>query len=270
MVYMVNDEGPVGNIVNALKFGVSNVTSLAIWGIAFFAAIAIMAVMLVTAFLIFSENVPVMIVMFILSYLPVIVIGVLFMGFASQCIKTVIDGGSKMPTGLESPGELVKDGIMTFIIVLEAFVFEMLCFVPGFLLIFLARSDDTLVLVGLVLLMLAIPVMLVIYFLNVIQWAVYADTGSLLQGLNPLRPIRLILSNPGAAVIAALSIFVAYVIFTVVMFLLEILIVTILLMPFLIIAEYACIMYLVAVFYRQSRGDQFNIRDTVTGGYSVS
>jgi hypothetical protein len=267
---MVNDEGPVDNIVNAFRFGFSNVVSLAIWGIAFFVAIVIMAVMLMIALLAFYENAPMVIVLFLLSYLPIIAVGIPFLGFASQCLKTVIGGGSEMPTGLQSPGELVKDGVMTFIIMLEGFVFEMLCFVPGLLLIFLARSNDTLILAGLVLIMLAIPVMLIIYLLNVIQWAVYADTGSLMQGLNPLRPIGIILSNPGGAAIAGLSIIVAYVIFTIIMFICEMLIITILLMPFLMVAMYACIIYLVAVFYRQSRGDRFDTRDAMTAGYSVS
>jgi hypothetical protein len=267
---MVNDEGPGDIFVNALKFSVSNITSLAIWGIALVVAIITAMIIMLTAVFLFYDNTLVLIVLMLLAYLPVIAVGVLMMGFISQCMKTVIDGGSVMPMGLESPARLAKDGIMTMIIALEAFVAEMICFAPAFLVIFLVRYDDGMMLIAMALMLLAMPVIIVIFFLNMIQWAVYADTGSLLRGLNPIRPFSLIRSNLRGAVIMLLLLIAAYVLFSVLMFALELLIITILLLPFLAVAMYVAIAYIVAVFYRQSRGDRFDVRDAATTGYSVS
>jgi hypothetical protein len=269
---MVNVEGPVDNFVSALKFGVSNVASLAIWGISYVVAIFVSVFIMVFAWLFLNDNLPVVIVLSILAFLPAMAVGILLLGFISQCLKTVLDGDDKMPTGLESPADLVKGGIMTFIIALEGVVLEMVCLSPAVLLIFIAGpKDDVLIWVALALMLLAIPVILIIFLLNVIQWAVYADTGSLMQGLNPLKPVSLVLSNPGGAVVMIVSVIAAYLFFSVVTFICELLVITILLLPFLLVAMYASLMYLIAVFYRQSCGDgSRDIRDAVTGGYSVS
>ena len=196
---MVSDEGFGDIFVNALKFGVSNITSLAIWGIAFVVTIIVAVIIMLTAVLIFDDNVIAMIALMLLSYLPVLAVGILMMGFISQCMKTVIDGGSVMPLGLESPAGLAKDGIMTMIIAFEAFIAEMICLAPAFLLMFLAAGSDntTLMLVAMALMLVAIPVIMVFFLLNMIQWAVYADTGSLLRGLNPLKGCRSHQGQPG-------------------------------------------------------------------------
>ena len=269
---MENDVGLTDNFVNALKFSFSNVKSLAIWGISYVVAMAIFIVLFVVALIFFGDSLFLVIVISALALLPVLVLCVLLMGFVSQCLKTVLNGGDVMPTGLESPGDLVKDGVMTSIILLEAVVLEFACLAPGYLLVFLAGpGNSALILAAMALMLLAIPVILVIFFLNVIQWAVYADTGSLLQGLNPLRPIGLVISNPMAAGVAVLSLIGASVVFSLIMLVCELLIITILLLPFLIMAEYGCTMYLVAVYYRQVSGDRpGEVRDQVTGRYSVS
>lgn len=270
---MVSDEGFGDIFVNALKFGVSNMTSLAVWGIAFVVTIIVAVIIMLMAVLIFDDNVIAMIALMLLAYLPALAIGVLMMGFISQCMKTVIDGGSVMPLGLDSPVRLAKDGIMTMIIAFEAFIAEMICLAPAFLLMFLAAGSDStaLMLVAMALMLVAIPVIMVFFLLNMIQWAVYADTGSLLRGLNPLRVVGLIRANPGGAVTMVLLLIAAYLVFTVVMFACEMLIITILLLPFLAIAMYASIAYIIAVFYRQSSGGRPEaIRDAATAGYNIT
>jgi hypothetical protein len=270
---MVSDEGPGDIFVNALKFGVSNMVSLAVWGIAFVLAIVVAMVIMLAAVLLFYDNEILMIPLMLLAYLPALAVGVLMLGFIIQCMKTVIDGGSVMPTGLESPGSLVKDGVMTLIIAVEAFVVEMVCFVPAFLFMFLAvwSESTTLMLIAMALMLLMVPVIMVVIFLNMIQWAVYADTGSLIRGLNPIRTISLIRSNPGAALVMVLLLIASNIFFTVVIFLCEVLVITILLLPFLTIAMYASMAYIVAVFYRQSSGDRPGvIRDTMSAGYNIT
>jgi len=270
---MANDEGPGDILVNALKFSVSNVAGLVIGGIALALAIVVMMIVMFTGLFLFDDNVLAMIALVILSYLPALAVSVLMMGLVSQCMKTVIDGSSMMPTGLESPVGLVKDGIMTLIIVFEAFVGEMICLAPAFLLMFLAAGSDntTLILIAMVLMLLALPVIMIIFLLNMIQWAVYADTGSLLQGLNPLKPLGLIRSNLRGAVIMLALLIAANLLFSILVLACELLIITILLLPFMLIAMYASMAYIVAVFYRQSSRDRPEvIRDTTTPGYSIT
>ncbi|MGA9141588.1 MAG: DUF4013 domain-containing protein [Methanocella sp.] len=269
---MTNDEGPGEILENSFRFAASNVKSLAIWGIAFTLAIIVMMVVLFAGILLFHDDIIVMLVLMLLSYIPVIAVTVLLMGFVCQCLKTVLGGGRVMPTGLESPGDLVKDGIVISIILLEAVVLIIVLFLPIYAFMILAGPGNiALMLAAMGLMLLAIPVTMLIYFVNVIQWAVYADTGSLLQGLNPLKAIGLIASNWRGAAVTALLLFAASIVFSIIMFVCEIFIVTILLLPFLMVAMYPCMAYIIAVFYRQSRGDRPNdIRDAVTGGYSVT
>ncbi|OPY29523.1 MAG: hypothetical protein A4E28_00840 [Methanocella sp. PtaU1.Bin125] len=270
---MVSDENPGDILVNALKFSVSNVTGLAVWGIAFALSIIVMMVIMFSGMILFYDNTLAVIALVLLSYLPALAVSFLLLGFVIQCMKTVIGGGIVMPTGLESPAGLVKDGALTTVILLEAVIVEMICFAPGFLLMFLAAGSESTILIflAMALMLLAIPFVMVLFFLNMIQWAVYADTGSLLQGLNPLRAVGLIRSNPGGAVIMVVLLIASNIVFSVVLLICELLIITILLLPFLMIAMYAAMAYIVATFYRQSVGDRPEVtRDTASAGYHIT
>ena len=83
---MVSDEGPGDIFVNALKFSVSNVAGLAIWGIAFALAIIVMMIILFPAFFLFYDNVPVLIALVLLSYLPALAVSVLMLGFVIRIV----------------------------------------------------------------------------------------------------------------------------------------------------------------------------------------
>ena len=106
--------------------------------------------------------------------------------------------------------------------------------------------------IGIALFLIAYILCFILFFLTMIQWVVYADSGSLSQGLNFLKSIRLIISHPIDALITIILLFVLYVILSMITLLLEIPVCTIIAIPFVTVAGTIAIYYVVVRFYQKA------------------
>ena len=111
-------------------------------------------------------------------------------------------------------------------------------------------------LIGVALILLALIVYIVLVFLGMIQWVIYADTGRLSQGVNFLKSIKLIISHPADAAITIILLLVMYIITMIIVFVLEMLICTIIAIPFVSIVFGIAIYYILTRFYQKATGNE--------------
>lgn len=246
------DESYSDMLANAIKYGISNKRTILIWGIISLVAYILFFIGYALV-LIFTRSQWAWAV-FVLAFIPMLAIGVLSMGYMCRCLRELLNGNNMAP-GLSRPVEMAVDSIKILIIYLEAIIGIIIVFIPMFLVLYLDRGGNS---TALVILCLLYPIELiltiVIVSLNMIQWAVLADTGSLARGLNPITPIHLVLADLKNSVMVAVLAFILYIAYTIITVVCVMLVCTLLLLPFIMIPFYCAGMYLLARFYQRATG----------------
>ena len=248
---MDNFESYSDMFVNAVKYGISNKRVILAWGAIGLVAYIIFFIGYITVLLNFRSIWA--LVIFALAAIPIIVIGVLSIGYMCRCLRGLLGGNNTAP-GLSEPVELVVDSIKMLFIYLEAIIGIAIVFIPMLLVLLTMKTGSS----GTILICLLYPIELAlsisIVSLNVIQWAVFADTGSLLKGLNPITPIRLVLADLKNSVMIAVLAFILYLSYSIIVGICTALVCTFVIVPFTLIPFYCAGMYLLARFYRRATG----------------
>lgn len=244
-------EGIGDRIVSAFRFSTSRVGSIVLWGLPLL-VIIFLAVLGVASLMVShgSEFLDVLLFIFLIAILLAIVWLILFLGFICQCARAVLDGEDVMPTGFESPGQLVVDSVVATLIYLEVLILGMLFLLPGIaLMIFSANNQESLFLLSLALTGLGLIPLAVFIFLGALQMVIYVDTGSVLQGLNLLRSVSLVISRPADALVTFAVVVAIYGAFRLVTGVCSYCCILGIFTPFIQVIEYTTLIYLVVRFY---------------------
>lgn len=247
---MAGYEGLGELISNSVRYGLSNKRAIIIWGISMLIGMLIYFIGIIGS--IFLKNEMLMLAIMLLSMLPLVAMSVLLFGYVRRMISGLLEGDDAMPDVMGFAGMAV-DGIKMMIIYVEGVVIMFILFIPMVLVLMLPNESASMV--GFCLLYPLIMVLcMVVLIVNLVQLAVFADTGSLLSGLNPLKAVRLIIGDLRYAAVAAITAVVLYMLLSVASMILMILIVTILLLPFVMVPAYAAFIYVLARFYQHAEG----------------
>lgn len=177
------------------------------------------------------------------------------MGYWIQCFRAMQGGSDKMPGLFDDVSGLVVEGIKGFIVPIVPVALIIIINLIAFGLIiagFVYQYHIVFLIIGLLFIAFGMVLCLPLAFLSLVQLVVYAGTGSLLKGINPLESVRLIRLNPRGAAITAVQVLIIYVLYYAITYLLSILCVTYVLMPFLMIPAIGAVAYVMARFYRQT------------------
>lgn len=247
---MAGYEGLEELMPNAVRYGISNKRALVIWGIATFVCMLIYLVGIIGS--IFLNNEMLMLAVIFLAIVPLLALSVLMFGYVKRMISGLLEGNDIMPD-VSGFADMAVDGIRLLLIYAEGILVMLVLFIPMAAVFLL--PDETAVMAAFCLLYPLILVLCIaVLIVNIVQWAVFADTGSLLRGLNPITPVKLILGDLRYAAVAAISAIVLYMVLSIVSSILIILIVTILLLPFVMLPIYAAFIYILARFYQHASG----------------
>jgi hypothetical protein len=252
---MDNYEGFSDLLSNSLRYGLSNKRAIIIWGIIYLVTLLIYIAGL--AVLVFYVKNTIAWGIYFLTLIPLIAAAVLMQGYMFRCLSRLFDGDNVAPDVSGIIGMAI-DGIKVFIIYMEAIIVMMLIFMPAMLLLMVSDRYPAAIAAYCLLYPVEMILAVLIGAISMVQWAVFADTGSLLKGLNPLTAIKLVIGDLRYAVVAALAAFIIYLLFSVVIMILILPIITAVLMPFAITPVYCAIIYILARFYRHAAGH--NIR----------
>ena len=248
-------ESPVDTIVNAIKFGASNLKTIVLWGAFCFVAVFIDIVFSVGASVVFKEHLWIYVGLRLVGYVPVLIFSILYAGFGCQCIRALLNGESVAPTGLENPGQLIVDGIMLLIVKIEMGIIGLILLLPGLIIVLLSihrrTQDRTLMIAGVALLLLALIPYAILIVLTYLQYIVYADTRSLLQGLNLLKSAGMVISHPVDSIVTFGEWLIMLVVCLIVLTVCVIFCVSILLIPFLSILFGLAVFYLFVRLYQK-------------------
>lgn len=239
-------------LTNSIKYGLSNKRSILTFGI--IGLIAYLIFFIGYAIVILFEKDVLAWLFFAITSIPVLVLSVLFMGFAYRCLSELLHGNNVMPD-VTGPGKMAVDGLKVLVVYIEAIVICLILFIPMMLALLLSSGRN---MTALVIFCLLYPIELllaiIVVMLNMVQWVVLADTGSLMKALNPLTPIRLIVKDFKNALLFAVLAVIIYVLWAVIIMVLTLPVCTIVLLPFTYIPAYCTGMYLLARFYQRATG----------------
>lgn len=250
---MSNIDEFVETVVASIKYGFSNMKTIIIYGVLSILAIALFFAGFIAVAL-FHKSIAAWVFLGLAS-IPILLLTLLTMGYWVRCLRSLVGGGDKLPDFFTDFKGLVIDGIKGLIIYLEMVVVSIILYMAVFGLMFVGiRSQVVFLFISLLLFAFVMVAILVLLFINIIQWTVYAGSGSLLKGLNPFEAIGLILANPMCALVAAAQAFVIYIVFSVAITVLSILIVPLILLPFLTMPVYVAMLYVIAKFYMGATG----------------
>jgi Protein of unknown function (DUF4013) len=248
-------EGLSDLLSNSIKYGLSNKRTIVIWGAVYLVTMVLFfAGYFASIFLIMADEKNLLAwAIMLLSMIPIIVMSVILFGFIRRCLSGLFEGDDTVPN-VENLVGMVIDGLKISVIYLEGIVLMFIIFLPSMILMALSYRYTEAFCAYCLLYPVEMILMLLVLALNLVQWAVFADTGSLLSGLNPMNATRLIAGDLRYAAVAALAAFIVYLISSVVGMVLMLLIITILALPFVIIPFYCAGVYILARFYQHAKG----------------
>jgi hypothetical protein len=244
-------EGLSDLLSNSVRYGLSNKRAIIIWGIVYLVTLALYIAGL-AILLLYPKN-TVAWAAYFLTLVPLIAVAVLMQGYMFRCLSGLFKGDNVAPDVSGILGMAI-DGIKIFIIYMEAIIVILLLFTPSILLLIVSDRYPAAIAAYCLLYPFELLLAVLVGAISMVQWAVFADTGSLLKGLNPLTAIRLVIKDFRYAVVAALAAFIIYLLFSVVIMILIIPIITSVLMPFAITPVYCAVIYILARFYRHATG----------------
>ncbi len=243
---MAEYEGLGELLPNSIRYGISNKRAIVIWGIAYVICIAIYFIGLLAYFIIDDRLIATAAIF--PSIVPSLILGVLYLGYALRMMTGLMEGGDTAPD-VSGIGKMAVDGIKIGVIYMEGVILMLILFTPLIALLILSK-ESSLMAVFCLLYPIIILLCMLALVINIVQWAVFADTDSLLSGLNPLIALKLILGDLRYAAVALIAAIVLYIIVSIASMVLAIFVVTIILLPFLMIPFYSAFIYVLARFYQ--------------------
>ncbi len=248
---MENYEGFTDLLSNSIHYGLSNKRAIVIWGALYLVTILIYLAGIVIL-LFYIKNVFAWAI-FLLSLVLIVAMAVMFFGYIRRCLSGLFDGEDIAPDVADLVGMAI-DGLKISAIYVEGMVLMVIVFLPSMLLLIMSYRYPEAIYAYCLLYPVELVLIILIGTLNIVQWAVFADTGSLLSGLNPITAARLIAGDFRYAVVAALAAFIVYIMFSLATTILTFLIITIILLPFAVIPIYLTGIYILARFYEHAAG----------------
>lgn len=248
-------EGLSDLLSNSIKYGLSNKRAIVIWGAVYLVSMIVFLVgYIVTIYLLIKDEMnPLAWAIFLLSFIPLIPLSVLLFGYVRRCLSGLFEGDNTAP-GITELGRMAVDGLKIWAIYLEGIVLMVIAFLPLLLMMLISVYYPAAICVYCLLYPVEIVLMLLIMALNLVQWAVFADTGSLMSGLNPIKALGLIKGDLRYAAVAGIAVLIVYFIASVASTVLTLLVVTLLVLPFAIMPIYCACIYILARFYQHATG----------------
>lgn len=247
-------EGLSDLLSNSIKYGLSNKRSILIWG-----AVYLVTMLLFFAgyiggifLLIMDEKSLVAWVLILISFIPILILGIFLAGYVRRCLSGLFAGNDMVPDISDLAGMAV-DGLKLSAIYIEAVVLMFIIFLPSLALILISYRYEEAVCLYCLLYPIELVLMLLVLGLNVVQWAIFADTGSLMSGLNPVKAARLIAGDLRYVAVAGIAALILYLILSVVSTVLTLLVITLLALPFAIMPFYCALVYILARFYQHAK-----------------
>ncbi len=236
---------------NSIRYGLSNKRAIIIWGIIYL--VTFLSFIAGFVILVLNDKNVVAWAIYVLSFIPLMAASALNFGYMSRCMSGLFGGDNVAPDVSGFIG-MAADGIKILAIYMEAVVVMMLVFLPSFLLIVLSDRYPAALYAYCLLYPVEMVLAVLIGAFNMVQWAVFADTGSLLRGLNPVTAIRLVIRDWRYAVVAALAASIVYILLSGIIMVLILPIITVVLLPFAIAPLYIAVAYILARFYEHASG----------------
>jgi hypothetical protein len=248
---MDNYEGFTDLLSNSIRYGLSNKRAIIVWGVLYLVTTLIYFVGFVV--LMFYIKNALAWVVFLLSAAPIVVMSVMLFGYIGRCLSGLFEGEDTAPdvAGLV---DMAVGGLKIAAIYVEGIAFVIIIFLPLILVAGMSYRYPETIYALCLLYPLEIVLAVLVLALNVVQWAVFTDTGSLLSGLNPIAAARLIAGDLRYAAVAAIAAFILYLISSIATSILMFLMVTIILLPFAITPFYIAGIYILARFYEHAAG----------------
>lgn len=190
-----------------IKYSFSNLLSLFIGGLFFIPPLFAYILLIFTAEL-FEGNEYLFLAMFGLFALFILLCMTVPGGFIIRCLRDRRMGGLKMPGFLSEPVKLLSDSFAFLVMTLVYLICFALMFALLFIPIILMPSSPTgfgfvFVLASMFLFIGLFAILAnVLFFTFFISLTIYAAEGSLLSALNPVRIVKVIVSNPIAFLVA--------------------------------------------------------------------
>jgi hypothetical protein len=248
-------EGVSDLLSNSIKYGLSNKRAIVIWGAVYLVTMLVFfAGYIGGVFLIFMDERSIIAwVLILISLIPILILSVLLAGYVRRCLSGLFEGNETVPD-IADLGGIVVDGLKLAAIYIEGIVVMFILFIPSVALILISYRYEEAICGYCLLYPIELVLMILVLVINMVQWAVFADTGSLMKGLNPLNAVRLIKGDLRYAAVAGLAALIIYLILSVVSSILTLLVVTLLLLPFVIMPFYCALIYILARFYQHAKG----------------
>lgn len=254
----------------ALRFGFSNIGALVVWGV-----LSLILVGIIVAFMLLERSSrisnPTLIFLGLLLLLCLGLTALLF-SYSVGCARALLEGESGAPDIFRDPVRLVEDGIRIVPILLEFAIAIIIVMIPYFLVEFGALPLGQLIDGGslylfftlMLLLLTGIAVFLITMIFR-LQLVVYAATGRVLDGMNPIYAIMIMkIDVPFTLWILVLA-FLIQVVFRIISLVTTITVYTALLAPFTLMPSLAASTYIVMRLFRHnalgSNDDDNNVTD---------
>jgi hypothetical protein len=246
----------------SLRYGFSNKNAIIIAGLAGLIIFFIIWIGLVAGVL--AKNTIVILITIGIILILVLAILVLINGYTIRCARKILQGQPIAPDISNNLHDMALDGIKSLPIYIEGLLYGMIIYIPYYLLVRLSNSRGISALSCLLIILLLL-VNWAFGVINRLQMVVYADTGSVLKGMNPLIPLKLCLNDPHSYVSAYLVSLIVQVVYIIPVIILVMLICTSILTPFLYLPMIASGIYVITRYYRRMSGDGLEGKPVVEG-----